>query len=244
VNSLDIDLSIVIPAYNETRRLPQSLERIYAWLRSQPLGWEVIVVDDGSTDGTLELARQLAERYPNLRPLANGRNRGKGYSVRHGALEARGRAVLFTDADLSAPIEEAGKLMAAAREGYAVVVGSRAVDPSLIEIHQSAVRELAGKTFHLLVRLLTGLSLQDTQCGFKLFDREATRPIFERQKIERFGFDPEVLFLAKKWGLRIAEVGVRWSHDAESRVSLLRDGWRMFLELVRLRWNWFRGRYR
>ncbi len=248
MSSLDIDLSIVIPAYNESRRLPQSLERIYAWLRAHleasGLGWEVIVVDDGSTDGTLALARQMTERYPNLRVLANGRNRGKGYSVRHGVLEARGRTVLFTDADLSAPIEEAGKLLATAREGYAVVVGSRGLDRSLIEVHQSVVRELAGKTFNLIVRLLTGLSIHDTQCGFKLFDREATRPIFERQKIERFGFDPEVLFLAKKQGLRIAEVGVRWSHDADSRVRLLRDGSRMLRELVRMRWNCFLGRYR
>ncbi len=248
MSSLDIDLSIVIPAYNESGRLPQSLERIYAWLgahlEASGLGWEVIVVDDGSTDGTLALARQMTERYPNLRVLANGRNRGKGYSVRHGVLEARGRTVLFTDADLSAPIEEAGKLLATAREGYAVVVGSRGLDRSLIEVHQSSLRELAGKTFNLIVRLLTGLSIRDTQCGFKLFDREGTRPIFERLKIERFGFDPEVLFLAKKSGLRIAEVGVRWSHDADSRVRLLQDGSRMLRELVRMRWNWFLGRYR
>ncbi len=248
MSSLDIDLSVVIPAYNETRRLRQSLEQIYVWLRAHPetsgVRWEVIVVDDGSTDGTLELARELAARYPNLRPLTNGRNRGKGYSVRYGVLEARGRTILFTDADLSAPIEEASKLLAVAQEGYPVVVGSRGVDRSLIEIHQSAWREFAGRTFNFLVRLLTGLGIKDTQCGFKLFDREATRPLFERQKIERFGFDPEILFLAKKSGLRIAEVGVRWSHDPDSRVRLLRDSWRMFRELVRMRWNWFLGRYR
>lgn len=244
MSNSDIDLSIVIPAYNETRRLAHTLERVYAWLRHQPFRWEVIVVDDGSTDGTLELARELASRYPNLRPLTNGRNRGKGYSVRHGVLEARGRAVLFTDADLSAPIEEAAKLIAVAREGYPVVVGSRGVDQSLIEVHQSAFREFAGKTFNLLVRIITGLGIKDTQCGFKLFDREALRPIFERQRTESFGFDPEILFLAKKRGLKIAEVGVRWSHDADSRVRLLRDSWRMFRELVRMRWNWSLGRYR
>jgi glycosyltransferase involved in cell wall biosynthesis len=243
VNSLDIDLSIVIPAYNESRRLPQTLHRIYSWLRAQPFRWEVIVVDDGSTDGTLELTRELAARYPNLRPLSNGRNRGKGFSVRHGVLEARGRAVLFTDADLSAPIEETFKLMAAAREGYAVVVGSRGLDRSLIRVRQSALRELAGKAFNLAVRLLTGLNIRDTQCGFKLFDRAATRPVFEKQKIERFGFDPEVLFLAEKRGLRIAEVGVLWSHDADTRVRVFRDGLRMLLELARMRWNWLRGRY-
>jgi glycosyltransferase involved in cell wall biosynthesis len=164
--------------------------------------------------------------------------------VRHGVLEARGEIVLFTDADLSTPIEEADKLLVALREkGYDVAIGSRGMDSSLIEVHQSVFREQSGNLFNLLVRWITGLEFSDTQCGFKAFRREPARIIFEQQRIERFGFDPEILFLAKRHGLRVAEIPVRWSHDSATKVNVVGDGIRMFLELGVIRWNSLRGRY-
>ncbi len=236
------ELSIVIPAYNEERRLPETLGRVRAYLEARRTNAEVIVVDDGSHDRTAAVVEEWRAQFPAVRLLSNGRNRGKGYSVRHGMLEARGRLVLFTDADLSAPIEEADKLLAALA-GYDVAIGSRAVDRSLIEVHQSALRELAGITFNWVVRVVTGLPFVDTQCGFKAFARERTRIIFEQQRIERFGFDPEILFLAKHHGLRAVEIPVRWAHDPQTKVNVLRDGVRMFGEVLLIRWNWLLGRY-
>jgi len=179
---------------------------------------------------------------PTLRVLSNGVNRGKGFSVRHGMLDARGRVVLFTDADLSAPIEEADKLLAAL-ETHDVVIGSRAVDRSLIEIHQSSFREFAGIVFNTVVRLILWLPFADTQCGFKAFRREPCRVIFEQQTIERFGFDPELLYLARRHGLRAIEIPVRWAHSPATKVSLLRDSVQMFLDIFVIRWNSLRGRY-
>ena len=151
---------------------------------------------------------------------------------------------MFTDADLSAPIEEADKLLAALRDGtYDIAIGSRAVDRSLIEVHQSAFREHAGILFNQIARRITGLSLQDTQCGFKAFRREKARVIFEQQRTEGFGFDPEILFLAQRRGLRIAEVPVRWAHDPATKVRMFADSLRMFLVLVAIRWNALMGRY-
>jgi dolichyl-phosphate beta-glucosyltransferase len=186
---------------------------------------------------------EWAPQEPFLRIVRNGENHGKGYSVRHGMLEARGRIALFTDADLSSPIEESAKLLAAIAAGNDVAIGSRALDRSLIEIHQSPYRELAGIIFNGFVRLFTGLPFHDTQCGFKAFVREPSRIVFEQQRIEGFGFDPEVLFLAKRHGLRAAEVPVRWSHDTATKVHVVRDSLRMFGDLVYLRWNWLLGRY-
>lgn len=239
-----LDLSIIIPAFNEERRLPNTLDCIEKYLQPRPFQAEVIVVDDGSTDGTVRVAARYGERLPNLRVLSNGRNRGKGYSVRHGMLEARGEYALFTDADLSTPIEEADKLLAALREqGYDGAIGSRALDRSLIGIHQSAVRERAGILFNYFVRRIMGIDYSDTQCGFKLFQVERARVIFEQQRMERFGFDPEILFLAKRHHLRVAEVPVRWSHDAATKVNVVADGMRMLLDLLLIRWNALRGFY-
>jgi glycosyltransferase involved in cell wall biosynthesis len=240
------ELSIVIPAYNEERRLGQTLARISDYFRGKAeelTGIEILVVDDGSTDKTVDIAGQWARTIPCLRILSNGKNRGKGYSVRHGLTEARGRIALFTDADLSAPIEESEKLLQAIGAGYDVAIGSRAVDRSLITAHQSRFREVAGIIFNGFVRLFTGLPFEDTQCGFKAFVRERCRIVFEQQRIERFGFDPEVLFLAERHGLRIAEVPVRWAHHAATKVHVFRDSVSMFGDLLRIRWNWLLGRY-
>jgi dolichyl-phosphate beta-glucosyltransferase len=244
MNSPTLDLSIVIPAYNEERRLPQTLDSIFAYLKAHPHRAEVIVVDDGSSDGTAKVVNAARAKYPALRLLANDGNRGKGFSVRHGMLDARGEIALFTDADLSTPIEETGKLLAIMQEqGYDAAIGSRAVDRSLIQVHQSVLREQAGIFFNRMVRWITSSRFSDTQCGFKAFRRDPTRIIFEQQRIERFGFDPEILFLAKRNGLRVAEVPVRWSHDAATKVNVATDGIRMFLELIVIRWNAIRGYY-
>ncbi len=244
MNSTPLDLSIVIPAYNEESRLPKTLDAVFAYLQSQSLNAEVIVVDDGSTDQTTKVVAAFQEKHPELRMVSNGENRGKGFSVRHGILEAHGEIALFTDADLSTPIEEADKLLAAVREqGYDGAIGSRAVDRSLIEVHQSMIREQAGIFFNRLVRWIMGIGFSDTQCGFKAFRLERARIIFEQQRIERFGFDPEILFLAARKGLRVTEVPVRWSHDSATKVNVATDGMRMFLELLLIRWNAMRGYY-
>jgi dolichyl-phosphate beta-glucosyltransferase len=240
------ELSIVIPAYNEEKRLPRAFARIdkyFADPRNSPGNIEIIVVDDGSTDKTLEIVEEWSHRVPRLRAVSNGQNRGKGYSVRHGMQEARGRIGLFTDADLSSPIEEVPKLLAAISSGNEVAIGSRAIDRSLIEVRQSPYREVAGIIFNFFVRLFTGLPIHDTQCGFKAFVLEPSRIVFEQQRIERFGFDPEVLFLAKRHALRVAEVPVRWAHDPATKVHVVRDSLLMFGDLIYIRWNWLLGRY-
>jgi glycosyltransferase involved in cell wall biosynthesis len=244
MNPPTLDLSIVIPAYNEESRLPKTLESIVAYLNARPFQAEILVVDDGSSDRTAEIVSAGRQKYPELRLVSNERNRGKGFSVRHGMLEARGEIALFTDADLSTPIEEADKLLAAIRErGYDAAIGSRAMDRSLIEVHQSVIREQAGIFFNRLVRWIMGIEFSDTQCGFKAFRTARARIIFEQQRVERFGFDPEILFMAKRQGLRVAEVPVRWSHDSATKVNVASDGIRMFLELLLIRWNAVRGYY-
>lgn len=240
------EFSIIIPAYNEEIRLGRALARIRDYFADRGMvaaEIEIIVVDDGSTDATAQVARDCAREMPSLRLVSSRTNHGKGYSVRRGMLEARGRIALFTDADLSAPIEESAKLFAAIEAGHDVAIGSRAVDRSLISVHQSRFREVAGMIFNGCVRLLTGLPFRDTQCGFKAFVRERCRVIFEQQRIEGFGFDPEILFLALRHGLRAAEVPVRWAHDPATKVRVLRDSLRMFGDLLYIRWNWLLGRY-
>jgi dolichyl-phosphate beta-glucosyltransferase len=236
------DLSIVIPSYNEELRLPVTLSRIAAYVGSSNREVEVIVVDDGSRDRTISVAESFRNKIPSLRVVSNGENRGKGYSVRHGMREARGGIVLFTDADLSAPIEELEKLLPA-MENHDVAIGSRAVDRSLITVHESRFREFAGIIFNKIVRLILRLPFVDTQCGFKLFRREACRIIFDQQRIERFGFDPELLYLARHHGLRAVEIPVRWGHSPATKVNMLRDSVQMFLDVFLIRWNSLTGRY-
>jgi dolichyl-phosphate beta-glucosyltransferase len=239
-------ISIVIPAYNEEQRLPTTLRSIADYFAARDFpSWEVIVVNDGSSDATLAVADQFRAQYPQLRVLDNPGNRGKGYSVRRGMLEAQGEWILFTDSDLSAPIVELDKLIAAAdRENAGIAIGSRAMDRKLIAVHQSWFRETAGRIFNLLMRAATGLPFADTQCGFKLFERKAAQQIFRRQRIERWGFDAEVLFIARRLGYKTIEVPVRWSHTAGTKVSMFRDSANMFLDLFRIRGNQLKGLYR
>ncbi len=238
------ELSIIVPAFNEEHRLARSLCQIHEYLHHHGYNAEVIVVDDGSTDRTAQLADAARMSFPEIRRLSNPENHGKGFAVRQGMLEARGDMALFTDADLSTPIQEAEKLLAPIRAGqYDGAIGSRRIDPELIQVHQSATRELGGCLFNTLVRWITGLQFSDTQCGFKAFRREKARILFEQQRIIGFGFDPEILFLARRLGLKIAEVPVRWSHDSGSKVKFFKDGLAMLGDLWTIRQNAARGLY-
>jgi dolichyl-phosphate beta-glucosyltransferase len=232
-------VSIIIPAYNEENRLPATLGRIAKYLSSGI--WEaseILVVDDGSRDATPQIAEAAGARV-----LANRHNRGKGYSVRHGMLNAKSDWALLTDADLSAPIEELDKLWSAAeREGAAVAIGSRALDRSLIGVRQPAFRDFSGRFFNLTMRALTGLPYHDTQCGFKLFRADAAREIFSRQRLEGFGFDVEVLYIAHHLDYKCVEIPVRWSDVAGTKVSLWR-GLGAFGDLFQVRWNGLTRKY-
>lgn len=238
-------LSIIIPAYNEESRLPDTIRGVEAYFRAKmPAFFEILVVDDGSRDATAEVTRGFARTNPHIRLLQNPGNRGKGYTVRHGMLEAKGDWVLFSDADLSTPMEELEKLAAAiSREKSLVAIGSRALDRSLIGVHQPGLRETAGKIFNAVMRLTIGLPIHDTQCGFKLFQRDVAKAVFGRQTLEGFGFDVEVLYIAHRLGYKISEVPVRWNHAENSRVSAL-NGIHAFGELARVRWNALRGLYK
>jgi glycosyltransferase involved in cell wall biosynthesis len=238
-------LSIVIPAYNEERRLPAALERIEAFCAARNFEFsEILVVDDGSRDATAQLAREASARNPAIGLLRNPGNRGKGYAVRHGMREARGEWVLFTDADLSAPIEEFDKLWAAVEQsGADGAIGSRALDRSLIGVHQPWLRELSGRVFNLHMRLVAGLSYRDTQCGFKLFSARAAQALAARQRLERFGFDVEILYIARKLGLEVLEIPVRWDDVAGTKVSLW-AGVKAFADPWKVRWNDLKGLYR
>jgi len=238
-------LSIVIPAYNEQARLPDTLRRIEDYIAGA--GWEfheIVIVDDGSTDGTAAVAEDFARSHLNIRVLRNPGNRGKGYSVRRGMLDACAEWRLLTDADLSAPIEELDKLWAAVnRRGAGIAIGSRALDRSLIGVHQPGFRETAGRIFNGVMRMATGLNIADTQCGFKLFRADVAKEVFPRQRLERFGFDVEVLYIADRRGLEIVEVPVRWNHAEGSKVGML-NGLQAFAELAEVRVNSLLGRYK
>ena len=235
--------SIIIPAYNEGARLGATLDRVLNYIAAQHWDAEVIVVNDGSRDQTPDLVRSYAQTHPTLRLLENPGNRGKGYSVRNGMLNATGEILLFTDADLSAPIEEAPKLFAAIHSGADIAIGSRWLRPELQSRRQSLLRQLYGRIFNLALRLVLGLKFKDTQCGFKAFTRQAAQEIFPRQRIERWGFDPELLYLARKLGFKVKEVPVVWSNSEGTRISPLRDGIRMFGEVLKIRWDALTGKY-
>jgi glycosyltransferase involved in cell wall biosynthesis len=236
------ELSIIIPSYNEESRLPATLERLAVYLQTCGRKAEVLVVDDGSKDRTVQAAESFRAKIPTLRVVSNGVNRGKGFSVRHGMQEARGSVALFTDADLSTPIEEADKLIEALKS-CDVAIGSRAADRSLITVHESLFREFAGIIFNRIVRIILWLPFVDTQCGFKAFRRERCGIIFEQQTIERFGFDPELLYLARHHGLHAVEIPVRWGHSPTTKVNMLRDSIQMFIDVFKIRGNALIGRY-
>jgi glycosyltransferase involved in cell wall biosynthesis len=235
--------SIVIPAYNEAARITGALESVVGCIRSR--GWfaEVVVVDDGSRDQTAAIVRAFAANAPEVRMLQNPGNRGKGYSVRHGILQSFGEIVMFTDADLSAPIEEAEDLFAALAGGADIAIGSRWLERTRQTIRQPLYRQFFGRCFNGVTRMIMGLPFADTQCGFKAFTRAAAQTVFQLQTIERWGFDPEILFIALKRGYRIAEIPVSWAHDERTRMSYLKDGMRMLQDIAIVRWNALLGRY-
>lgn len=233
-------LSVVIPAFNEATRLPRSLARITEYLERAGQAYELLVVDDGSTDGTAERARE-AITGP-LTVLRSAINRGKGHAVRRGMLAARGTWRLMTDADLSTPIEEVERLLEAAKRGADVVIASRALPGANIEVHQPWYRENMGRAFNLMVRILAVPGIHDTQCGFKLFSARAAQTCFGPARLDGFSFDVEALYLAIRHGLRVVEVPVTWRNDAATRVGAWR-GFLAFLDLARIRTNAWRGRY-
>ncbi len=238
-------ISVVVPAYNEAARLGPPLALAAAWLARQGSPSEILVVDDGSRDRTAAVAEELARTSPvPIRVLRNGQNRGKGYSVKHGVLEARGEFVLVSDADFSTPIEDLPRLLAPLEARVCdLAIGSRGLPDSRIEVRQAWWREAMGRTFNRILRVLTGLRFRDTQCGFKVLRREAVLPLFRAARIERFAWDVEILCLARRAGLRVCEMPVRWRNSADSRVHPVRDSVRMLRDTLRVvRWL-RRGRY-
>lgn len=235
----------MIPAYNEEGRLPATLDRIAEWLGRQTLSFhETVVVDDGSSDGTAAIVERARRLDATVRLLRNPGNRGKGYAVRQGMLDARGDWILYTDADLSTPIAEIDKLYAATeKHGAAVAIGSRALDRSLVSVHQSAFRERSGQFFNVVMRAITGLPFYDTQCGFKLYEGNAARLIFSRQQLDGFSFDVEDLYIAQRCGIKAVEVPVRWANVEGTKVSLA-QGLRSFSDLIKLRRFAVAGKYK
>jgi dolichyl-phosphate beta-glucosyltransferase len=228
-------LSVIVPAYNEAARLPATLHRLHEYLEETEPAYEVITVDDGSSDGTPDAALKIASDWPRLRVLRLLANRGKGWAVRAGMLAARGELRLFSDADLSTPIEELPKLRERIRGATQVAIASRELPESRIDVHQPRHREVMGRSYNRLLQLLVLPGLQDTQCGFKLFTAEAAVACFEPLRTPGFGFDAEVLRRARRLGWEIAEVGVAWHHAENSRVSAMRHSAVTFVDLLRLR---------
>jgi glycosyltransferase involved in cell wall biosynthesis len=252
--------SIVIPAYNEAARIGNALEQVSACIHQRGWSAEIVVVDDGSRDQTPEIVRAFAQNllantdpaanaqppanaHPEVRLIQNPGNHGKGYSVRNGILHSFGEVVMFTDADLSAPIEEADGLFAAIASGADIAIGSRWLERTRQTIRQPLYRQFFGRCFNGVTRAIMGLPYADTQCGFKAFTRAAAQTVFQLQTIERWGFDPEILFIARKRGYRVDEVPVSWAHDERTRISYLKDGTRMLQDIAIVRWNALLGRY-
>ncbi|MGD9496808.1 MAG: dolichyl-phosphate beta-glucosyltransferase [Armatimonadota bacterium] len=229
-------LSVVIPAYNEELRLGPTIETVVAYLRAQPWASELIVVDDGSADRTAELARERLDGAPiPHQVLVNEHNRGKGYSVRRGMTHSTGELALFSDADLSTPIEHTADLMAAIEAGGDIAIGSRVAPGADIEVHQPLLRETAGRMFSVVQRAILGSGIKDTQCGFKMFTREAVDLVFPHQRLDRWAFDAELIFIAQRLGLRVVEVPVRWCNSRDTKVSAMRDGMQMVADLWAIR---------
>jgi dolichyl-phosphate beta-glucosyltransferase len=234
-----VGVSVVIPAFNEEEDIVDSVGKITAYMRSQGLSYEVVVVDDGSSDGTYRIVDGLDDE--NVRVLKNEVNLGKGYSVRKGVLEAKYEWVLFSDADLATPMEELGEFLK--HSDYDVIFGSRCLPDSNIIVHQPRYRELMGHVYNILTQLLVVSGFRDMQCGFKLFKREAAQAVFSKQRLNGFGFDVEVVYLARKYGYRLLEYPVTWRHRQETKVNMLKAPSTMFMDLVRIRLNNLTGKY-
>ncbi len=240
---MTLTYSFIIPAYNESVRIRPTLHALLRYAREQNWDIEVLVVNDGSTDDTAQIVREYGKSHPQVLLVENPGNRGKGFSVRNGMEHASGDICLFTDADLSSPMTEAQKLFDAIGAGADIAIGSRWLRVELQTERQPLYRQLFGRIFNLSLRLILGLRFADTQCGFKAFRRDAALRIFPLQRIERWGFDPEILFLAQRAGLRVDEVPVLWAHSEGTRLHPFRDGLRMFVEVLRIRWNAMSGDY-
>ncbi|MBI4679862.1 MAG: glycosyltransferase family 2 protein [Nitrospirae bacterium] len=237
-----IFLSIIIPAYNEEKRIPNTLLKLLNYLSTKSYQWEIILVDDGSTDRTSEIAREVIKNN-SLRVIKNHLNQGKGYSVKRGILSSTGNVLLFSDADLSTPIEELDKMLLWIDKGYDIVIGSRALPESIIQVRQPSYRQLMGKIFNLLVKSLVLKGVNDTQCGFKCFTKESALQVFTLQRLTGFAFDVEILYIAQKCGLKIKEQPVRWINSPESKVRLLKGPLSMILELLKIRLYDWKGYY-
>lgn len=237
-------ISIIIPAYNEEKRILPTLKEIYDYLSRQDYTYEIIIVDDGSSDNTVQLVKDfIGHNNKGINILMNGENRGKGFSVKRGMLAAKGELIFFTDADLSTPIEEIERCLPYFLNNYDVVIGSRSLPNSDIIIHQPWYREKMGKTFNFMVNMVLVKGIIDTQCGFKGFKKEAARLIFTRCRINGFSFDVEAIFLSQKFDFKIKEVPIRWKNSALSKVSPVRHPFQMFKDLITIKINDLKGKY-
>ncbi|MBI4398176.1 MAG: glycosyltransferase family 2 protein [Candidatus Omnitrophica bacterium] len=228
-------ISIIICAYNEAERLPKSLKEIGNFLESWRRSYEIIVVDDGSRDGTARVASEHLAGVSHF-VLSERNNRGKGYAVRTGMLHARGTYILFTDADLSTPIHELEKMIPFLEDGYDLAIGSRAIEAPEVKRTMIWYREIMGRTYNFLREIFIYPGISDSQCGFKCFRREAAKDLFSAQKLNGFSFDAEILYLARKRQYRIKEVPVSWYAETQSKVKIVKDSLNMFLDLIRIRW--------
>jgi len=232
-------LSVVIPAYNEENRIGDSLTKIYTYLKKRDYAFEIIAIDDGSDDKTLNVLKDHSREISNLIIVKNENNQGKGFSVKKGVLKSKGDIVLFTDADLSTPIEEIEKLTYWLNNEYQIVIGSRALPDSEIKIYSAWYRQIMGKTFNKIIRMILNLNYYDTQCGFKCFQRSAALELFQSMKLCRFSFDVEILFIAKHRGFKVKEVPVRWYNSPDSKVKIIRDSSKMLWDILKIRFNSF-----
>ncbi|HZU33479.1 MAG TPA: dolichyl-phosphate beta-glucosyltransferase [Candidatus Angelobacter sp.] len=236
--------SIIVPAYNERARIGSTLEQIIDHIKAQSWSAEIVVVNDGSRDDTADFVGQFSANHPEVRLIENPGNQGKGFAVRNGMLNARGKVLLFTDADLSSPISQATKLFAALEKGADVAIGSRWLDPSLQFQRQSLKRQIMSRAYNLFIRSVLTFPYRDTQCGFKAFTRSAAEKIFPLQRIKRWGFDAEIIYLAHHMKLQVAEVPVTWGHDERSKVHPWRDGFYMGIDTLKVRWYSLTGGYK
>lgn len=235
INSEKVWLSIVIPIYNEEKRIKKSYEKVLDYLKNKSFVWEILMVNDGSTDDTVGSVNMLIKGQKNIKLLSLPRHLGKGGAVRAGMLKAKGEYILFSDADLSTPIKELNKLLKWLKDGYHIAIGSRGLPDSILQIHQPWYREQMGKIFNFFVRTLILRKIRDTQCGFKCFKKKVTYEIFRRQKLNGFSFDVEVLYIARKLGYRIKEVPILWLNFPPSKVSIIKGPIKMFFDLLRIR---------